>query len=325
MINKTKQIVARALAFRDAGPFLALLTIYFLFAIAAPDTFITWGNFQAIVRQTAIVGIAAIGMTLVIIGGGIDLSIGSIIALVTVAIAILLQNGLPAIAAVFIALGLGTLCGLFNGALISKLKVVPFIVTLGTLLMFRGIAKGLSGEQKVDAPLSWLNELVVVLRPQESWMIFPPGVWLMVLLAVIVFVVLRYTRFGLHTQAMGSNEQTAILCGIDVARLKLCLYAISGCFAGMAGLMQFSRLTVGDPTVAVGLELDAIAAVVIGGGSLRGGEGSVVGTICGALIMTVIRAGCAQLGLANWVQEIVAGVIITTAVAIDQLRRSSRT
>jgi len=325
MINKVKEVFAKSMAFREAGPLLALIIIYFLFSIAAPDTFLTWTNMQAIVRQTAIVGIAAIGMTIVIIGGGIDLSIGSIIALVTVAIALSLQNGVPAVAAVFIALALGTLCGLVNGALISRLRVVPFIVTLGTLLIFRGIAKGLSGEQKVDAPISWLNELVIVLKPQDSWMIFPLGVWLMVLLAVIVFVVLRYTRFGLHTQAVGSNEQTAILCGIDVSKLKAYLYAISGCFAGIAGLMQFSRLTVGDPTVAVGLELDAIAAVVIGGGSLRGGEGSVLGTICGALIMTVIRSGCSQMGLPNWVQEIVAGVIITVAVALDQLRRRSRT
>jgi ribose/xylose/arabinose/galactoside ABC-type transport system permease subunit len=315
-----KQTLERLNRIPEFGPCLGLVIVYLIFALAGPDSFVSLQNLQSIVRQTTIVGIAAIGMTVVIIGGGIDLSIGSIVALVTVCMAMLLQGGTSPFLALLAGLAAGTVCGMFNGAVIARLKVMPFIVTLGTLLIFRGVAKGLSAEQKVDAPLSWLNELLAVLNHGDAWRLFPTGVWVMIILSILIFVLLRYTRTGLHIFASGSNEQTAVLCGVPVARIKFLLYTISGLFAGIAGVMQFSRLTVGDPTVAVGLELDAIAAVVIGGGSLSGGQGSVFGTIIGALIMTTIRSGCAQMGLPNWVQEIVAGVIITAAVALDRYR-----
>jgi len=145
-------------------------------------------------------------------------------------------------------------------------------------------------------------------------------VWLLAGLAVATAVVLTHTRLGAHIFAIGSNENTARLCGVPVERVKIAVYALSGALAGLTGVLQFSRLTVGDPTVAVGLELDVIAAVVIGGGSLAGGEGTVVGTLVGAFIMTVIRAGTSQMGLPNWVQEIVTGAIIVVAVAIDRWR-----
>jgi ribose/xylose/arabinose/galactoside ABC-type transport system permease subunit len=151
-------------------------------------------------------------------------------------------------------------------------------------------------------------------------MLFPVGVWLLIVMALLMIIVLRYTRLGRHCYAIGSSEQTARLCGVAVDRVKIYIYTLAGAFGGLAGLMQFSRLTVGDPTVAIGLELDVIAAVVIGGGSLSGGEGSILGTLVGALIMSVIRSGCSQMGLANWVQEIITGIIIITAVALDQLR-----
>jgi len=202
--------------------------------------------------------------------------------------------------------------------------VVPFIVTLGTLLLVRGVAKGMAHEQKIDAPLSWLTELLAILPPGRRWLLFPPGVWLMILLAILVAAMLKYTRLGRHIFAVGSNERTARLCGIHINRVKLLVYSISAAFAGVAGGMQFSRLTVGDPTVAVGLELDVIAAVVIGGGSLSGGEGSILGSLIGALIMTVIRSGCSQMGLPNWVQEIITGVIIVLAVALDRMRHRTK-
>jgi len=188
------------------------------------------------------------------------------------------------------------------------------------MLLVRGTAKGLSREQRVDAPDTWLNGLLASLSPTDRWMLMPPGVWLLVLAAVAVGLILRYTRFGRYVFAIGSNEQTARLCGVPVERVKVGIYTLGGLFGGMAGIMQFSRLTVGDPTVAVGLELDVIAAVVIGGGSLSGGEGSVLGSLVGALIMSVIRAGCSQMGLPNWVQEIITGIIIIAAVALDRLR-----
>ena len=306
------------------GPILGLLGVYFLFAALAPNSFLSIRNLETIARQSSIVGIAALGMTLVIISGGIDLSVGSVVALSTVVIAALLTAGVPPLLAALGGVAGAALCGLANGLLITRLKVVPFIVTLGSLLVVRGAAKGIAREQKFDAPLTWLNDLLAALAPEQHWMVVPPGVWVTVLLAVVIWAVLRYSRLGRHVFAVGSNELTARLCGVPVERVKVLVYSLAAGFAGLAGLMQFSRLTVGDPTVAIGLELDVIAAVVIGGGSLSGGEGSVLGTIVGALIMTVIRSGCSQMGLPNWVQEIVTGSVIVAAVALDRLRHRKR-
>ena len=305
---------------RAIGPLLGLVAVYALFAVIGPDSFTSARTLETMARQTAIVGTAALGMTLVIIAGGIDLSAGSVIALSTVVIAALLQADIPPLWAALGGVAAGALCGAVNGVVIARLRVVPFIVTLGTLLLVRGLAKGLAHEQKIDAPLTWLIDLLAALRPGDRWMLVPPGVWLLGLSALGVVAMLRYTRFGRHLFAVGSSEATARLCGVAVGRLKILVYATSGAFAGLAGVMQFSRLTVGDPTVAMGLELDVIAAVVIGGGSLAGGEGSVLGSLLGALIMTVIRAGGAQMGLPNWVQEMITGGIIVTAVALDRLR-----
>jgi ribose transport system permease protein len=302
------------------GPMLGLLLVCAGFALFAPATFLSVGNLETIVRQTTVVGTAALGMTIVMIAGGIDLSVGSIVALGTVVTAWFLRDGASPVAAAAAGIAVGALCGCVNGLLITRLKVVPFIVTLGMLLVVRGAAKGIAGQQKIDAPITWLGELLAALRAEHRWMLVPVGVWLMLALAVAVAVLLRMTRMGRHMIAVGSNEETARLCGIPVGRTKLIVYVLGGAFAGLAGLMQFSRLTVGDPTVAQGLELEVIAAVVIGGGSLAGGEGSVLGTLCGALIMTVIANGCSQIGLENWVQQIATGVVIVIAVALDRLR-----
>jgi ribose/xylose/arabinose/galactoside ABC-type transport system permease subunit len=193
-------------------------------------------------------------------------------------------------------------------------------VTLGAMGIIRGLAKGIAHEQKIDAPLTWLNDLLAELPRGLSWLMLPPGVWLTVLVSVAAAVLLGYTRFGRHVIAIGSNEQAARLCGVRVERTKVAVYTIGALLAGVAGVMQFSRLTVGDPTVANGLELDVIAAVVIGGGSLSGGEGSIVGSLIGAMLMTEIKTGCTHVGLPMWVQEIISGGIIVVAVALDRLR-----
>ncbi len=327
---------------RRLGPLLALLGVFLLFCLIGPPSFFTLGNIETIARQSTIVGTAALGATLIIIVGGIDLSVGSVIALSTVAIAAVLQSGPDIVRLVQSVLGIditgfvpliaaaagvavGCACGAFNGLLVTRLRLLPFIVTLGSLLIFRGLAKGMASEQKIDAPVTWLNNLVATLPPGQRWQIVPAGVWMMLLLALAMGVLLRYTRFGRHVFAIGSNEQTARLCGVHVRRVKLTVYLLGAGFAGLAGLVQFSRLTAGDPTVAQGLELDVIAAVVIGGGSLAGGEGSILGSLIGALIMQVIRSGCSQMGLRNWHQEIVTGSIIILAVALDQLRRARET
>jgi ribose transport system permease protein len=306
------------------GPVLALLAVYGLFVLIAPPSFATVRNMETIARQTTIVGVAALGMTLVIISGGIDLSVGSIVALSTVVIAWLLQHaGAAPFLAVLGGVAAAAAFGLVSGLVVTRLKVVPFIVTLGMMLIVRGVAKGIAQEQKIDVEperLRWLDGLLASVPKDQSWMIVPVGVWMLVILAVLMALMLRYTRLGRHIFAIGSNEQTARLCGIAIEKVKLIIYMLCGAFAGLAGLMQFSRLTVGDPTVAVGLELDVIAAVVIGGGSLAGGEGSILGTMVGALIMTVIASGCTQMGLPNWVQQIITGAIIVIAVTLDRLR-----
>ena len=233
-----------------AGPLLGLALVYGLFCFIAPPSFRSTGNMETIVRQTAVVGTAALGMTMIMISGGIDLSVGSAVALSTVVIAWLLRAGVSPVWAGLGGVACGAACGCANGVLITRLRVVPFIVTLGMLLVLRGAAIGLAGQQKIDAPLTWLNEVLATLPPDRRWMLVPPGVWAMLLLAAVGVGLLRYTRLGRHVFAIGSNEETARLCGVPVNRVKVLVYTIGGAAIGLAGLMQFSRLTVGDPTVA---------------------------------------------------------------------------
>jgi ribose/xylose/arabinose/galactoside ABC-type transport system permease subunit len=303
-----------------AGTFLGLVLVAVIFGALVGGQFFAPGNIELMARQTAIVCMAALGMTVVIATGGIDLSVGSIISLSTVVIAMALGAGFSPSMAAVAGIAAAAVCGVVNGVVITQLHVVPFIVTRGTMLIVRGAAKGLAEERRIEAPVTWLNDL---LRAQPGTLL-PGGIWLVIVLALLVAAVLRYTRFGRHVLAIGSNERMARLCGVAIARTKIVVYTISAALAGTAGLLQFSKLSVGDPTVAVGLELDVIAAVIIGGGSLAGGRGTVLGTIIGAAIMTVIQIGCSQKGLPNWVQQIVTGGIIVVAVALDRVR-SART
>jgi ribose transport system permease protein len=301
------------------GPFAGLIAVAALFAVLEPATFLSVYNLQTIAAQTVIVGLGAIGMTFVIVSGGIDLSVGSAIALSSVVTALALREGWnPAIAALAGAAA-GLAIGIANGIVIARAKVVPFIVTLGTMGVARGVAKYLAGEQKIDAPPGWLAE-VMARTPEPAWLIVAPGVWMLAILAVAMGIVLTRTVFGLHTYAIGSSEPTAHLSGVRVARTKTLIYAVSGLFAGLAGVVQYARLTVGDPTTAVGKELDVIAAVVIGGASLSGGVGGITGSLVGAFLMTVLANGCTLTGVPNYVQEILIGLIIVVAVAVDRLR-----
>jgi ribose transport system permease protein len=300
-----------------AGTLVGLIAVATIFGLVVGSQFYAPGNLELMARQTAIVCVAAIGMTVVIAAGGIDLSVGSMIALTTVAIALALKAGFGPAAAALAGIAAAALCGLVNGVLITQLKVVPFIVTLGTMLIVRGAAKGLADERRIEAPFTWLNDL---LRTQRGPALLPAGIWGVLAAAIVIAAVLRYTRFGRHLFAIGSNERMARLCGVPIQRTKIAVYTLSGILTGAAGLLQFSKLSVGDPTVGIGAELDVIAAVIIGGGSLTGGRGSVAGTMMGAAIMTIIQIGCSQKGLANWVQQIVTGVIIVAAVALDRVR-----
>ena len=305
------------------GPAAGLVAVAVLFALltGAPERYLSAANLRVVLAQTVIVGLGAIGMTLIMISGGIDLSVGASVALTSVIAALALRGGASPAAAAALGVAAGGAVGLVNGAVITGLRIVPFIGTLGMLGIARGAAKYFAEEQTVNAPATWLNELAVTF-PSRAWLLVAPGVWITLGLAVAMAVVLRRTVFGRHVFAVGSNEAAARACGIAVDRVKVAVYVVGGLLFGLAGVMQMSRLRQGDPTVAVGVELDVIAAVVIGGGSLAGGEGSVGGSMIGALIMSMLRNGCQQMGWPTYVQEIIIGVIIVLAVAADRYRAS---
>jgi ribose transport system permease protein len=303
------------------GPFLGLIAIVALFATltGAPERYLSTTNLRVVLAQTVIVALGALGMTVIIVSAGIDLSVGASIALTSVVTALALREGLAPGVAVLLGIATGGLVGFVNGLAITRLRVVPFIATLGMLGVARGVAKYLADQQTVNVPATWINELAVTF-PTRPWMLFAPGVWIAIALAVVMIVVLRASVFGRRVFAVGSNEAAARACGIHTDRLKLRIYALAGFFFGLAGVMQMSRLRQGDPTVAVGVELDVIAAVVIGGGSLSGGEGSIGGAMIGALIMAFLRNGSQQMGWPNYVQEIIIGAVIVLAVAADRYR-----
>ena len=315
----------RSMAMRHPwiGPFAALVCVYGLLAILRPESFAGTATLSLMAHQTVVVGIAAVGMTLIIIQGGIDLSVGSALALTTVVIASMLKGGSGPLVAATAGIAAAAACGLANGLLITRLRVAPFIVTLGAMSIIRGAAKGIAHEQKIDVDARGLDTLLAPVSG-GSWAIFPPGVWIAVAVALLAAGMLRYTRLGRHIYAVGSNEQTARLCGVEVGKVKVIVYTMAAALTGLAGVMEFSTLTVGDPTDSMGRELDVIAAVVIGGGSLSGGEGSILGSLIGAFLMTVIKTGASHLGLPNWVEEISTGVIIVVAVALDRVRHKRR-
>src|SRR5579872_3374589 len=304
------------------GPFIGLLFVIGLFCLNSEvrPYFLTGANFKIIIIQTVIVAIGALGMTLIIISGGIDLSAGSAVALTSVVGATLLVKHCSPTMAVLGTLLAGGAIGLVNGSVIAGFRMVPFIVTLGMMGIARGAAKWLANSTIVNAPETSVNSIMGVADP-EHFFPLPPGVWIAVGLAVITSLVMRQTIFGRYIFAIGSNEATARLCGIRVQWQKVVIYTLGGIFFGLSGLMQLSRLTEGDPTVAIGLELDIIAAVVIGGASLSGGTGSILGSMIGALIMAVLRNGSNQMGLQTYMQEILIGIVIILAVGLDKLRQ----
>lgn len=331
------------------GPLLGLVVVSLIFGAieyqVATDEgrepqFFTSQSVQVVLNHASLIGVAALGMTLIIIAGGIDLSAGTAIALTATVIAWIYREGFEGMAdwrdtspvlatLVLSALAIGggvltgCLCGFVNGGLISLLRLVPFIVTLGTMTAFQGIGRTISGETPVRA-YGKVPDAVASLQkpyPDPEWMLVSPGVWIMLILAAIVALALRYTVFGRHVFAIGSNESTARLCGINVVRTRIMVYTLAGLFVGVAGLYQFTVLGgEGDPVSGLGLELKVIAAVVIGGGSLNGGRGSILGTLSGACIITVIQHGCVLIGVPDHYQDILIGLIIIAAVTIDQLR-----
>jgi len=336
---------AAELAWTFLAPFVGLLVVVLIFQIyhwvyKPQQPFLTAFQVQLIAKQTTIVGMGALGMTVIIISGGIDLSAGSLLALTSVVLAVLLREDVAgwlsrrtglspeaslhvwAAAAFLLVLMAGAGAGALNGLAITGLRLVPFIVTLGTMLVFRGAAEWLADQGKVvltdsQVPV-WLSTLLD--PPAADWQLVCTGVWIVIVLGALLAGVLRFSVFGRYVFALGSNESAARLCGINVPVVKLSVYALGGLFMALAGVFQFNNMNKqGDPTSGIARELDIIAAVVIGGGSLSGGRGSVLGSIIGALTMTTLRNGCRYAEVSNSMQQMVIGAIIIAAVAIDQI------
>ena len=304
-------------------PFVGLFVVLSLFAMDGElrSVIFKGGNFKTILTQTVIVAIGAMGMTMVIVSGGIDLSAGSVVALCSVVTARLIEQGHGFVAVLALTVLIGGLVGLANGGIITTVRMMPFIVTLGMMGIARGISKWLANNQTVnpEQPLESVNRLMDNSQSPRTFFPLPDGVWLALGLAVVMAVVLRSTVFGRYVFAIGSNEDTARLCGIRVNFNKVIIYALAGAFFGLAGVMQFSRLTQGDPSVAIGLELQIIAAVVIGGASLSGGAGSIPGSVIGAFMMACLANGSSIKDWPNYMQEIIIGVVIILAVGMDKV------
>lgn len=347
---------------RQAGPLLVLLAVYVLFAglegvmSKTGTVFFTSEHIRSIGVNSVVIAVCAIGMTVVIIAGGIDLSVGSGVALCATVLACGLKLNWSPPLVLLLTILTGMTLGAINGVLVSVLRVVPFIITLGTMTAYLGGAKMLA--EKVDGgqtvrPAAYApddknfakNQVPVSLqqftsvRAKALWparftegpkrpawdealdfIRMPLGIWLALAFAGLMAVVLQMTVFGRHVFALGSNEATARLCGVNVPLTRIVVYTLCGLFVALAGIYQFSRLSSGNPTSGVGLELRVIAAVVIGGGSLAGGKGSILGTLAGAALMAVITSGCTQLEIPNSLQDVILGVIIIAAVALDQFR-----
>ena len=309
------QFISQRLAI--SGLFLALLALIAISSFIS-EAFLSPFNLINVLRQVALYGIVSIGLTFVILTAGIDLSVGSIVAVVSVSTAMLLNAGLPIPVVILAGLGIGVAFGLVNGLGITLFKIPPFIMTLGVMVMLRGFALTLSDGRPIDVTFTagnfgWIG--------RGSALGLPVAVWIFLAVAAIAFFVLRYTAFGRNIYAVGSNAEAARLSGINVAAVQIGVYTISGMLAGLTALIFVSRLTVGEPTAGTGLELEAIAISVIGGASLFGGIGGVVGTTIGACILAVLANMMNLIGISPFTQQIVKGAIIIIAVSSEVLRR----
>lgn len=360
-----------ALLIRSVGPALGLAAAWILFAFLVPDgRFRTWETTRLMLVQTSVVASAAVGATLVIASRGIDLAVGSTVALCTMVIALAVRCGVGPTAAAGLGIASGALVGVLTGLMVvgrvvpvalalglmaagawiagpwaaaaafalaapamvltrrvwPRLELSSFIVTLGLWGILRGIAKWIGDNQPIypnkPEDAGWMPALMGIVGGEAGPWRGIGGVVVTLVLAALIGLLIARTVVGRRALAIGDNETAARYAGVPVDTTKVIVFAISSACAGVAGVLQFGSLGVGDPTTAAGLELQVIAAAVIGGASLSGGSGSVLGTLVGAMLMTVVATGCTKLGLANYVQEVVTGAIIVAAVAIDRARRA---
>lgn len=308
--NRIRSVVSQLAA---AGTVLVL----FIYLSLASDAFLTGNNLINIGIQSAVVAIIAIGMTIVIITAGIDLSVGSVAALSGVLGALLVvQHGVPIYLAIIGGTVIGSIAGLVNGLLVTRAGMAPFIATLGMLSVARGLVYIVTGSVAVSGAPPDFKML-----GQGRLGALPIPILALILVAALGHFILSRTKLGRYAYAIGSNVEAARLSGVPVKRYLAIVYIISGTLAGLAGMIAASRVNSGQPNFGIGLELDVIAATVIGGASLFGGEGTVIGTLLGALLIALIRNGSVLLDINTFYQQIIIGVIIWIAVFLDQYRR----
>ncbi|MDQ0468631.1 ABC transporter permease [Labrys wisconsinensis] len=313
--------LARLRGWAQSIGLLWVLVILCAVAIYLSPSFVQTGNLLNVGRQVALFGIVSLGMTFVILTRGIDLSVGSIVGVVAVSAAMLLAQGTSIPVTVLTALALGALFGAFNGAGVVLFGMPPFIMTLGTLVMGRGIAMTIANGE----PQS-LGAAADVFHVLGGGFLFgiPIPIWIFVAIAAVAHIVLRHTGYGRWIYAVGSNAEAARLAGINVPGVLMSVYVISGVLSALTALIFVSRLTVGEPTAGTNLELEAISIVVIGGTSLFGGEGGIVGTVIGAAIIAVMANILNLLGISPFTQQIVKGAIILAAVGFEVIRHRRR-
>jgi ribose transport system permease protein len=316
-----------------AGPWVGFVAVLLLFTAligvkGGLGTFLSVGNLRVLLHEGTIPAVVALGMLLVLISGGIDLSVGAVVALVTVVTmkvftAMYTASGpspVNSLLAATAGVAAGGVCGLANGLLVTKLKLPPFVATLGMFGIARGVAVWLAERKVLAFPLGggpeWVNAVASTQNEFTN-----PGLWSLVLLAVLTAVLLHFTVLGRHLYAVGSNEATARLCGVNVTRTKLIVYTLAGLLTGWAGVIMFAHSNSGNPTLGEQLELDVITAVVIGGASLAGGKGTMIGAMLGVAILGLIKNGVSLFDVPVEMQYILIGVLLLANVSLNQWRR----
>ncbi len=338
MAGPSKTTGAASLAGRLTGgvqlqKLSALLTLFLLvlgFGLGS-QAFFSVNNGLTVLLQTSVIGLLGIGMTLVILTGGIDLSVGSVLALSGVVSALAAKAGVPVVLAMAGGVLVGAACGAFNGFVITRMRIPPFVATLGMMLIARGMALQITGAAPVsglgksfgilgNGALFRMTELQANGFPRVIFPGIPYPAILLLLIAIAAAFLLKRRQLGRHIYATGSHEEAARLSGVRVDRTKLYAYIMSGALAGLSGNVLMSRLVTAQPSEGVMYELDAIAAAVIGGASLQGGVGTISGTMIGAFIIGILRNGLNMVGVSAFIQQIVIGLVVIGAVWIDQIR-----
>lgn len=321
MLESARLLAGKLLGRREAAALALLLAIGTLLSLQS-ETFLTTNNLLNVVRSFSWIAIAAFGESLVIIIGGIDLSVGAVMGLAGLISARCMQSGIPLVPAIAAGLLTGCLVGWINGTIVGRVRLPPFMVTLGTMSIVRGIAFGLTGGWPVrDLPLAFRS----LGRDVELYSVaVPVPMLVMVALAVLMSLLLTQTVQGTHIYTLGSNERALLVSGVNVAQIKVFVYTLCSLLAAIGGLLMTARLGVAAPTAATGYELDIIAAAVIGGTSLFGGEGSTFGVLVGAAVMQVLRNGLVLSGFPAYWQTTVLGTMILLFILLDYWRRRSQ-